>query len=40
MEFTLPVAGDAGLYVCVDGQSNEEVEITITPGKYMGFILT
>ena len=34
MLFTSPVAGDAGLYACVDSQSNEEVEITITSGKY------
>ena len=34
MDFTSPVAGDAGLYACVHGESNEEVEITITSGKY------
>ena len=34
MEFTSPTASDAGLYACVDDQSNEEVEITITSSKY------
>ena len=34
MLFTSPTANDAGLYACVDDQSNEEVEITITFGKY------
>ena len=34
MLFASPIASDAGLYACDDDQSNEEVEITITSGKY------
>ena len=34
MLFTTPTASDAGLYACVDDQSNDEVEITITSSKY------